>query len=111
MAMIHDKSCRACGYELNGLGPQGSCPECGAAYDIETVEGVSGGVMDKHLRGQWMVKLCQALGLAFTAVVLLAAGVLLSWLKGNHAALIFLGSVSVIFLVSAAVAGWSLRRR
>jgi hypothetical protein len=30
-------NCPACGYELEGLAPEGTCPECGEAYDQSVV--------------------------------------------------------------------------
>jgi len=111
MAMIHDKCCRGCGYELNGLGPVGNCPECGGAYDLYSGEGVAGGVMDRHQRGEWVVTLLQTLGLLLGAGFLLVVGALLWWFKGNYTAMIFLGLIAVIFLLSAVATGWSLKRR
>lgn len=29
--------CQQCGYELVGLGERGTCPECGRAFDLDTV--------------------------------------------------------------------------
>jgi len=111
MAKINDKQCRGCGYELNGLGPQGRCPECGGVYDIYTGEGIAGTMMDKHRRGERVVTLLQTLGLVFAAVLLVGVGALYYWLKQNHAVLILMGVVAAIFLVSAVSTGWSLKRR
>lgn len=40
-------SCRGCGYELTGLGPEGNCPECGAPVSAMIGDAV-GGIPSKN---------------------------------------------------------------
>lgn len=110
MSRITGKSCGRCGYDLTGLENQGLCPECGSYHDAWSGEGLAGGVMDKHKRGDWVVRLFQTLGLVVFAMIIIGIGALLSWKSGNPKALILTGVVSLLFLASAVITGLSLRR-
>jgi hypothetical protein len=35
LGKLRGAMCTSCGFDLRGLPPSGSCPECGAAYHIE----------------------------------------------------------------------------
>jgi hypothetical protein len=110
MSKITGKSCEGCGYDLTGLEMQGTCPECGRYRDAWSGEGLAGGVMDKHRRGDWVVRLFQTLGLLFLGVVILGIGALLSWKSGHYKPLIPTAAISSLCLVSAVFTGLSLRR-
>jgi hypothetical protein len=111
MDRISGKSCRRCGYDLTGLDFQGRCPECGCYHDALSGEGIGGGVMDRHRRGDRVVTLLWTVGLLLAAVVMVAVG-LMVWLKtGRSGTLIATAAVSLLFLASSVVGGLSLLRR
>jgi hypothetical protein len=111
MSKMRDKSCDRCGYDLTGLDYEGRCPECGAYFDYWSGEGIANGVVNRHRRGDRVVGVFHVLGLVFMAVVILGIGVLCSWSTKGPGPIILTGVVSVIFLISAVVAGLSLRHR
>ncbi len=111
MSRITGKSCGGCGYDLTGLDVQGVCPECGCYHDAWTGEGIAvKGVMEKHRRGDWVVRLFQTLGLLFMALFTLGLGALFSWKAQNYRPMILTGVLAAMFLASAVATGLSLRR-
>jgi hypothetical protein len=108
---MEGKTCDRCGYELTGLDVQGRCPECGGYYDSWSGEGIGGGPMESVKRGDWVVRLFQAICLAFLAVVMVGLGVLFNWKSGETLPLIFMGAIGAIFLASSISIGISLKRK
>lgn len=105
------KFCGHCGYDLTGLEFQGRCPECGGYYDHWSGEGIRGsGPIEKHRRGDWVVRLLQTLGLVILALGCLGLGALSYRSTGSVGAMVLTGVLAVIFLISALVTGLSLRR-
>ncbi|HVX85336.1 MAG TPA: hypothetical protein VH253_11190 [Phycisphaerae bacterium] len=54
--MTHDVTCRACGYNLRGLSPDGRCPECGQGIELS--------LLSDNLRvadGTWVAELARGL--------------------------------------------------
>ncbi len=111
MGKVIDKPCRNCGYDLTGLEIQGRCPECGGYYDGWSGEGLGGGLMDKHERGDFVMGVMKVAGLVVVALLILGLGALASWNVGKPGSLILTGVVSLILLTGAVVSGLSLRRR
>ena len=111
MSKMAGMSCDRCGYELTGLSEEGRCPECGGYYDYWKGEGIAGGPMDGHRRGDRVVQAMKALGLVVVAMLILGVGAVYTWKTGGLGPIILCGVVSVIFLISAVVSGLSLRRR
>ncbi len=111
MDKIDGKQCGRCGYDLTGLDFEGRCPECGGNYSSWSGDGIAGGVMDKHRRGEWVVRLFQTIGLVFLALALVGLGVLFHLKNGLMMPIVMTSVVALIFLAMAVNIGLSLRRR
>ena len=111
MDKIDGRQCIRCKYDLTGLDFVGRCPECGRPYDAWSGEGLTGGVMDKHRRGEWVVRLLQAIGLVFAALLIVGIGVLYWYKNGLMTPIVLTGVVALVFLAMAVNIGLSLRSR
>ncbi len=105
------KTCEQCGYDLTGLDPEGLCPECGAYRDAWSGKGIAGRGADQLRRGDWLVRLFKVLVLLFLAALSVGLGVMYWSKSGSYTPLVLTGMVSLLFVVSAVVAGVSLFRR
>ncbi len=41
-ALLMERPCSECGYDLSGLGVRGKCPECGQVFNLLSGEGIGG---------------------------------------------------------------------
>jgi hypothetical protein len=110
MNKMTGKSCGRCGYDLTGLDFQGRCPECGGIFDNWTGEGIGGGPMTKHQRGDWVVRLLQTIGLVVCALGVEALGGYYAYKTDGPGPLVLTTVVALIFLAMAVNIGLSLRR-
>ncbi len=108
---LMDRQCRRCGYELTGLDIQGRCPECGNLYDGWSGQGLSGGPTEAVERGDRVVKLMQAIGLAAMALFVVGIGALFAWRSDRVAPLVFAGVFGMLFLIGAVSTAWTLLKK
>ena len=111
MDKIDGKHCLRCGYDLTGLDFVGRCPECGRNYDHWTGEGIAGGIMDKHRRGEWVVRLFQSIGLVLLALVIVGIGILYWYKAGLMLPIVMTSIVAAVFLAMAVNVAIPLFRR
>ena len=108
MSKTTGKQCGKCGYDLTGLEAEGLCPECGEYRDAWSGRGIASQMMQKHQRGDWAVRLFQALGLAFLSISCLGLGSLYAWKAQNYSPLILTGVCAMMFFISTLMMGISL---
>ena len=95
---LRPEACPACGYLLQGLPPEGRCPECGRCYDQETI------ILYGWARGTHANALTSRGAVAVGMLMLMSAGTLAAILNPASpgsmklAMLAFLGGLTVTVL-------------
>ena len=68
------KICARCGYDLVTTATSGTCPECGAPWDLFTGRGLRKPATEKHRRGDRLVARLRTITIAAAAVMALSCG-------------------------------------
>lgn len=100
MAIGTPRHCGKCGYELSGLGRQGTCPECGSRFDLSTGVGIKSALDTQERFDRKLRRIRTYLLIAAAVMVMICAGVLEGYQQTGRAfwvGLLFCG----IFLFAA----------
>ena len=103
-------NCGSCGYDLQGLGNAGRCPECGQRFDVVNREGVARADADSvatvQARSDAIKRWAIGGGLALLGLACIAIGLISGARSGNWAAPLGTGgALGLIFLSFAALVG------
>lgn len=100
MAVGDSVYCGSCGYELTGLRHAGSCPECGAEYDMGLGLGVASEVSRRTERGEFFMRRLRTIALALITLGVVGLTALIAWLTQSSKPIVW----GVLFTAVAALA-------